>query len=138
MARRAEEQIRNIPVRRPPPTVEGEGDGVVVDDVDVTGSPSTWYRTTAELIMQMSKLWGRGNDRRSADPRHFVGVVTLASDLLDAFMTVNEHEMERHRRILLRRTTGRGSAGEEGGGKLETMPCPTENCWQIRCTNLKQ
>ena len=21
---------------------------------------------------------------------------------------------------------------------LETMPCSTENCWQIRCTNLKQ
>ena len=55
--------------------------------------------------MQLSKLWGRGNDHRSEDPRQLLRTVILASDLLDAFMTVNEGEIDAY---LLRREVARG------------------------------
>ena len=96
LVKRAEERMRDFPVHPP----IGGRDGV-------TSSLSSWYRSTAELIMLMSKLWGRGNDHRAEDPRELLGVVTLASDLLDRFMTANENEID----VFLR-----GPAGSAGDG----------------------
>jgi hypothetical protein len=101
LSRRAEEQIRTLPVH---PPIGGAAD----HDGDGVASLSSWYRSTAELIMLMSKLWGRGNDHRAEDPRQFLRVVTLASDLLEGFMTLNENEIDA---FLLR---GSGSAGDCG------------------------
>ncbi|KAL3763328.1 hypothetical protein ACHAW5_007720 [Stephanodiscus triporus] len=86
LAKRAEEQIRSRPVDPSIDTNIRDGGGVI--------SLSSWYRTTAKLIMLMSKLWGRGNDHRSEDPHQFLRVVTLANDLLDRFMTLNENEID--------------------------------------------
>jgi len=55
---------------------------------------SQWYVTAVELIMLTSKLWGRGHDHRSEDPRQFVEVVSLANALLDRILTMNKNEID--------------------------------------------
>eukprot|EP00571_Detonula_confervacea_P012954 CAMPEP_0172306034 /NCGR_PEP_ID=MMETSP1058-20130122/7195_1 /TAXON_ID=83371 /ORGANISM="Detonula confervacea, Strain CCMP 353" /LENGTH=1003 /DNA_ID=CAMNT_0013017805 /DNA_START=37 /DNA_END=3045 /DNA_ORIENTATION=- len=54
---------------------------------------SPWYRTSVEIIMLMSKLWGRDRNHKS-DQEQIFKVVSLANDLLAKVLMIRKNELD--------------------------------------------
>jgi pentatricopeptide repeat protein len=56
---------------------------------------SRWHRTTNELVMEWTKLWGRGRASHQVTPQQIVQGVSLVDDLMNKLLDVIKREVER-------------------------------------------
>lgn len=94
LEQRAKEHIRNFPINI------SSNNKTYTDDVATLLSP--WNRTTIELIMLMSKMWGRKNHNSNHQHKRLVDdrmqiiykLVSLSNELLDKALSVKKLEVD--------------------------------------------
>ena len=96
LEQRAREHIRNFPINI---TASLSNKNAYTDDVATLLSP--WNRTTIELIMLMSKMWGRKNhnngnhqQKRLDNRMQMYKLVSLSNELLDKVLSMKKLEVD--------------------------------------------
>jgi len=55
---------------------------------------AAWHRTAMELVMDVSKLWGRHRQSNPTSPQQFYRAVLLANDLVSKVLSIRESELD--------------------------------------------
>lgn len=55
---------------------------------------AAWHRTAVELVMDVSKLWGRHRQSNPSSPQQLYRAVLLANDLVSKMLSIRENELD--------------------------------------------
>lgn len=78
--RQLKEHIQNFPSQLPNTTHSTE--------------LAAWHRTAVELVMDVSKLWGRNRQANPTSPEQLYRAVLLANDLVSKVLSIRESELD--------------------------------------------